>query len=706
MSSTDLVLAAVALGMAGATAYLVRFAGAAQSRRDGAIALFLLAMMAEMFVAAVLYFRAPSDGTLVEAISVSGALMAATAAGVFAVLPASEDAATPTDTAGSAPLEFRRAFLGLAIALVLLNEALMAWTFGVISGIGPTILGSGGGVAPLGLARVVLSPWFVFSMGAEMAVATLLLWRSLGPALRAMLPLQVVIMLLSPPSLSIGGWVTASVLAGGGAMIALFVFQMEYLYRHRDLPVGLARYLVALLAVYAAMMAGLFLWLYYGDPILLAASVVAEMVVYFAAVLSVRAFDAHPTLSWQLRPDWAFGVLSLIFVAEIFMGGVFDLQIDPSTYVGGFPSLPLAGPVATVLTNAISNGFWFLATVAASTGFLGMMGVEMGALVVFKMRETRHLENRIRLALMIGCYAAFALFYPSVYFGLYFPNAPAPAAVPVLGWSMGVGSYPLAAGVFVTLLLTYAITGALVALFGRRVVCSVFCTAPLMYQGTTLDAMKSFNHSSSAARKYLSSRFSDLYSGTTGVVMGALVGTSVLSYLDTTGVTHVYFSGADPSVFLFTASFSVLWYLMFVTIPYTGNYNCVTMGWCYTGTIAQAFQKIGFFKLKVHSREVCKACTTLDCAKGCPVGLVDMPGHFRKTGEFRSTKCCGVGDCIEACPYDNLYISDVRHWIRRRLGVPQSPPARGLRLPMAGTARKPQSLVSMGTQPRSTRPDP
>jgi len=235
--------------------------------------------------------------------------------------------------------------------------------------------------------------------------------------------------------------------------------------------------------------------------------------------------------------------------------------------------------------------------------------------------------------------------------------------------------------VFSTLLVTYVVTGALSALFGRRVICSVFCTAPLMYQGTAIDSMKSFNRSGTVGRKYLSSRLSSVYGVTTGLVMGSLVVTSVLSYLDSIGAANIFIEGTDPTVFFFTFYFAVLWYLMFVTIPYMGNYNCVTMGWCYTGTIAQAFQKIGFFKLKVRSKQVCRDCTTLDCAKGCPVALVDMPGHFRTKGEFRSSKCCGVGDCIESCPYDNIYISDVRHWFRRRLGW-ADPPARARRLPM------------------------
>jgi polyferredoxin len=125
-----------------------------------------------------------------------------------------------------------------------------------------------------------------------------------------------------------------------------------------------------------------------------------------------------------------------------------------------------------------------------------------------------------------------------------------------------------------------------------------------------------------------------------------------------------------------------------VTVPFLGTYNCVTLGWCHWGMVGQAVsnRRVGLFKLKVRDREVCKACTTLDCARACPIGLVDMPGHFRTRGEFRSSKCCGVGDCIESCPYDNIYIHDVRHWIRARLGLPiprpSTPIGRGRELPM------------------------
>jgi polyferredoxin len=611
--------------------------------------------------------------------------MAATVVGVFVALlrhPPVERTGESSDS----PIETARWYRAAAVGVVLLSEALMAYAFGLASAT-PLLAVQGAGW--LGsAASVVASPWFVFPMGAERGLATALLWNRLSRPLRIILPLQAAIMLLTPTAVTSAAWLELSVVLGSAGMIALIVYAMEHIYRHREIPTGLGGYLLQILAAYALMMLGLLLWLVYGTPVVLAASVVLEMVVYFGAVLQPERFRSADRFSWQLRPSWAFALLGLVLVGELFMGAVLDLELNPSAYAGTFFALPLSGPPGAVVANALLNGFWFFATVAGSTWFLAMMGAEMGVLVLFKFRETKSVETRVRLGLMMGSYAAFAVFFPSIYYSALLPTSPSGIQVPVLGWSMGIGSAPLGPPVFLVVFLTYAIVGSLVVLFGRRVVCSTFCTAALMYQGTTVDAMKSFNRSGPVGRKYLGSRFSAAYSVTTGVTMASLVGASFVSYFDQVGMLHLTLAGVDPTSFLFALYFGVLWYVMFVTIPYTGNYNCVTMGWCYTGTIAQAFQKVSFFKLKVRSKDVCKACTTLDCAKHCPVGLVDMPGHFRTKGEFRSTKCCGVGDCVEACPYGNLYIHDVRHWVRRRLRLPESG-ARGVPLPMVRSRDSP-----------------
>jgi len=671
MSTLTVALIAVAALMAVATAYLIWGAVEARSKARTWIALFLIAMMGEMWASAVVYLNAPSTSSLIAALALSGALMAASLVPLVVALARGRRGGTGATSIGPSPISLGLgAGIGLA-ALVVANEFLMSWGLLLATG-GLPVLGS----ATAAFSQIVNSPWFLFTMAGEMFLSAVLLRNRVSRVLLVFLLVQSAIMLFSPTALGGATWPSVAIYASSGLMIGLFVYLFEYIYRNRQFAPAFGSYLVELVSVYGLMMVGLFVWQYFGDGTVFAVSVVLEMVVVYVALARPNAFRAPPGQPWQLRPHWTFALLSGVFVAEVCMGAVLSVQLDPADYLGAFPFLPLAGAPGTILFNALSNGFWFFATAAASSWFLIMMGLEMGALVVFKFRETKNLENRIRLLFLMGCYAAFAVFYPSIYFALAFPNAPDPSTVAVLGWPMGIGSYPLALGVFGTILLTYVILGSLSALFGRRVVCSVFCTAPLMYQGTAIDSMKSFNRSSPIARKYLSSRLSGAYSVTMGLVMLALVGSSLLSYLDSIGAANIYIQGTDPSVFFFIASFSVAWYVLFVAIPYAGNYNCVTMGWCYTGVISAAFQKIGTFKLKVRDKQVCRDCKTLDCAKGCPVGLVDMPGHFRQKGEFRSTKCCGVGDCVEDCPYDNLYISDVRHSIRRLLGRPETRPRR------------------------------
>ena len=86
---------------------------------------------------------------------------------------------------------------------------------------------------------------------------------------------------------------------------------------------------------------------------------------------------------------------------------------------------------------------------------------------------------------------------------LKFPSFIIPNAqiYPFIGWTMGIGAGGgLAPYLIVPMLLTYFISGMLSLLFGARQLCSVFCTAPLMYQGTFYDSMKKFNRTSPTAR--------------------------------------------------------------------------------------------------------------------------------------------------------------------------------------------------------------
>ncbi len=676
MIATWVVLVPFAAAMASAIAYLIRWAADARTALPASTVVFFLLMMVSMVAGAAVYYSDPGTPALVEGFWVASALRAASVVQVFVgfLVEARQRASGAT---GAPPpiLKHRGAFVASIVLLVLVNELLMGWTFSAAAG---SAVGFGNGSLPgivSGFASTISSPWFLFTMAAEMFLSVLLLRDRLARPVVAILGGQALIMAFSPPALAGALWADTAIAVSSAAMIVLVVFVMEFLYRHRNVAPGLASYLVQLLAVYAGMMAGLYAWKETGSTAVFALAVVLEMVIFFGVLTRPTHFTDGPRTPWTLRPGWSVALLGTIFVAEVFMGALLDVAIAGPSFYGSVGLLPLSGGGGVVAYRALYDVFWFVALTTGSTWFLAMMGAEMGALVYFKFRETRSRETRVRLVLMMGSYAAFAVFFPSLYYPLVFPTLPRGAAVPVLGWSMGIGSAPLATSVFVVLLVTYAAVGLLAVLFGRRVVCSVFCTAPLMFQGTTVDAMKSFNRTSPLARKYLSSRFSAAYSITTACVMVSLVLASGASYLDQSGVWDLKVLGADPTVFLYALYFGVLWYVLFVTIPYSGTYNCVTMGWCYTGQVTAAFGRLGFFRLKVRDKEVCRRCTTVDCAKSCPVGLVDMPGHFRQKGEFRSSKCCGVGDCVEACPYGNMYFFDVRHWLREKLGRPARPTA-------------------------------
>ena len=669
MLATELVLAVLAAGMAATTAGLVKWAAEARTPLRASVVVFLLLMMVAMVAGAAVYYADPSATSLVEGFWVASVLMSVSVLVVLLGFVAEIRVRSRAPSSTTAPeLPGFRLYLLTIVVVVLANEFLMGWTFSAAAGQTIAWAWSAPGSIAAGLVSVVDSPWFLYTMAAEMFLTAYLLRAHLPRVVLSLLLAQSVIMLFSPPALDLASWVALSVYAGSAVMIALFVFLMEYLYRHREISAPFGAYLVRLLGVYAWMMLGLFLWIAYSSALAFALSVVAEMVLYFDLVLRPERFPTPERLNWPLRANWTVLLLGFVFVAELFMGALLSAQALGPGFVSTIPARPLAGPTVTIVADALYNGFWFFALATNSTWFLLMMGLEMGALVLLKFRETRSRETRVRLALLMASYGGFVVFFPSVYYSLLFPQLPSGAAVPVLGWSMGIGSAPLALGVFGAVLATYGVLGAATVLFGRRAVCSVFCMAPLMFQGTTVDAMKSFNRSSPLARKFLSSRFSRAYSITTGITMASLVLASAGSVLDGAGLANVRVLGADPTVFLYAFYFSVLWYVLFVTIPYAGNYNCVTMGWCYTGTISGAFGRLGFFRLKVRDREVCRRCTTLDCAKSCPVGLTDMPGHFRQKGEFRSSKCCGVGDCVDACPYGNMYFYDARHWFREHLG--------------------------------------
>lgn len=352
---------------------------------------------------------------------------------------------------------------------------------------------------------------------------------------------------------------------------------------------------------------------------------------------------------------YTFSLLLMGFAIAWFSGGILNYataSLDSIFGLGYFNPLdPLLG---------LFDFFSAFVTITASPWFMICIGIWLGILAFFKLLEVRNRENRIRIALMMIAYAFYSIWLPS-----FSPIASKVSYIPYM-WFNGLGTYgPVQPSYLLSGIIgTYAVTALISFMFGSRQICSVTCTAPFMLQGTFQDSVKKFNRTSKIGRKMLTSRLQAWYKILVTVTWISLIIFAIISYLDYEGITNITFLGEDPTMFYVALYFNFIWYLQFIFMPFLGNYACVNQGICAWGTFNQFFGYLGFFRLKVKDPKQCVSCKTVDCALACPVGLTDMRASFIKKGEFKSFKCVGVGDCIEACPYDNIFIYDVRKAVK------------------------------------------
>ena len=646
------VLYALAAGMSVFGALVLYLASKAERRFDRALVVFLVAMMISMALGGVLYELLPPVVGIEVALFEAMWVMVIGLGYLLSQLLAEE--ASPEPSFWRDPW-----FLVVVIGGTLLTESMVGYALALASGLIPALR-----VLPL-LPRIALlltSGWFLLPMALEMALSFLLLRKSVPRFAAAILALQPAVMVFSPTLLSSPLGQTILVVTGGSVMTALFILIMEYFTRQRTLELGTLRYILAILVVYSGMMAGVFLWVYASDPDLLAAAIVAEMVLFFDAVLRPARFRTKATYRWDKGALVAFSLIFLIFVSEFFMGAAFDLALfGPGQFLSALPTIPGGTPLLTRVGYEFVIGLFFVTLVLGSVWFLVMMGFEMGALVLFKMRATRNRETRVRLGFVVGAFAIYTVLLPD------FLLTGSISRYPMIGWSMGLGSGGgITPALLPILLATYLISGVLSLLFGARQLCSGLCSAALMYQGSFYDSLKVYHLQSPGGRKLRGSRLTALYGLVFSLSWASVTAAAVLSYLNYAGTIHLTVFGDDVAYFTEVFYFNFLWYLLFVSIPFLGTYACVTSGYCYWGTFNQMLGRLGFFRLKVRDPATCVRCPDKPCTHACPVGLSDLPAHFIRKGEFRAMKCIGVGDCVESCPYDNILFWDVRHWLKGR----------------------------------------
>jgi polyferredoxin len=390
-------------------------------------------------------------------------------------------------------------------------------------------------------------------------------------------------------------------------------------------------------------------------------SILTGMFLYFFFVFSGRG---HGTVeSWATRKKWLFFILSSSFVVELIMSIPLDISTGIFT-VGASGITSISYLVVNNVQPAFSGSFYlsilpFIGATANSPMFLLLMGLEMGSLVVFRIKKIKWFEKRVNLSFALLAFFTYTLFGPN-YVGNW-ERLPLWANVGALG--------PVKGYLIVPMLLSYVLYAALVLLFGRRAYCGTLCPSAVMYGGTLGQEMISLNYSSRTSRKNIGSRYSPLIKK---VAAGSWIFMLISAGLSFAISLHLIELPFDPAILYSFLIWNVLWYFFFISIPFVGMSPCRRYGWCTTGTFVGFFSKLGLFKIKAVDPDVCYKCPTKDCVTACEVGLGDLPAQFIKKGYFKSSKCVGSGSCISACPYDNIHFYDIRNVIRERL-APKGP---------------------------------
>jgi len=546
-------------------------------------------------------------------------------------------------------------------------------------------------VTGLGFWSILCTPAFLLVLAAELLGWAL--WSSRGrPALDRFVRLAPGAVVLA----GLGGTLSpaderTTYLVASVFLVLWFTGLLQYVYRHKQLPRSTLNFLREAAVLSTVASAGWFLWALEASPFVWAATGIV------AAVVAARAFTlrvdpaGEERIPWLLRPGWAVQLLAFSFLAEFFVGALLDLEIAGRGFLQYIPFASATGSPGHVALIEVYDGLWFGAAILASAWFLVALGVTMGGLVVLRMREVHVPAQRYRMGLMLGVYALAAVYVPSLASSTPLVSSRLLASLPVVGWGFGLrAGGPFESGVFLAVLVMYATVGVTTVLFGRKALCSVMCGAALVYQGSTMHEMRQFNQTSRVGKYFLGSRLSTAYVVASSLALVSLFAVSLLAGLHRLPTVQVANGQYDTAALPLPVElyFGGLWFAMFVSTPYIGTYNCATTGLCHWGSLSVPFARVSLFRLRVKDRGVCQRCTTFDCAKACPVGLVDMPLYFRTKGEYRSTKCCGVGDCVGACPYGNLYHQDVRSWIARAIpGLSRRQP--GPALPMAPASKTP-----------------
>ncbi len=287
------LLAVLAAAMATSTAVFVRWGAEGTSALRASTVVFLLLMMSGMLGGGLVYELHPDRESAVVGLWLASVVMSASVAIIF-VSFLRELGRIADGIAAARPYALGSGMTASVIGLVLVNEGLMGWTFGLAAGaIGrATPVGL---VGTLGLlATIVVTPWFTFPMVAEMLLTLLWLRQRLFPAMGWLVLTQPVAMFCSPPTLAGTGWAVGTSVGASAAMAAAIGYPVLLVHRSATLPSAVPRFAARLWLAYGIMAAGIALWAVDGSALLFALAIGVQMVVFLGAILGPPDPDASP----------------------------------------------------------------------------------------------------------------------------------------------------------------------------------------------------------------------------------------------------------------------------------------------------------------------------------------------------------------------------------------------------------------------------
>ncbi len=254
------------------------------------------------------------------------------------------------------------------------------------------------------LLRSLNSPWFIVPMTVEAGISYALNKRN-GGLLSKIAPLWIINMLFNPPIMMGSYWFELSLSASAIIMTITIIIMLDYLHRHKvihdhDIHVFVGASIVMAIMMLVQLLAyiGFIPWISYG------AAVLVDMAWYFVVYLNDDLMGGRT--SWLTKPVILALSLSAIFVAEAAMGGVISMEAG---WLDVIQLKSLLNPPISVI-----GSIEFISSLSLSPGFLIMMGgIEMGWLVAAKMSESRNLENKVRMIMMMMAYVLYSIYIPS-----------------------------------------------------------------------------------------------------------------------------------------------------------------------------------------------------------------------------------------------------------------------------------------------------